>query len=137
MGPTEPPPLARESALIALESLNRLADMTLTLSATILGFSIIFLTSDTKTFNHPEYLQYTWLCLAVALTLGILSRISGYGFYISMTVGNLAVSDERFDKAVFRGKFFSFFNRSFLWLGLIALAGGLIFLLVFGWQNLN
>lgn len=111
--------------------------MTLTLASTILGFSIIFLTSNTEQFNHPEYLRYTWICLAAALILGILARISGYNFYIAMTLSNLARTNQQLDKAWFRGGVFAFFNKGLLLISLTALAGGLIFLLAFGWQNLN
>ena len=121
----------------------KLGDSGITLAATILGFSLIFLTKDNVTFQYTAALKACWIVLAISMATGIGSRLAGwakdikYNAHLVELEGALLRGESPPPVPSHRRDISLFIYAACLTLSVFLLAVGLSLLLVFGYANLK
>ena len=78
VGDTTPGEREVERSLETMEaSMARVSDSALTLAATVLGFSVIFLSGDAA-FDHTELLRASWISLGVSIMTAITAKVAAW-----------------------------------------------------------
>lgn len=118
----------------------RLNDSVITLAATILGFSLIFLTITDTPFDEIDRLKTCWILLAISLMTGINSRLVHilHRFISLNHAADLVIGrheDQPVNFNTLPGNIVMVVHFVLLGTALLTFGVGLIWLLQFGFAN--
>ena len=122
------------------EATNRLTDASLTLSASILGFSVVFLGRENIRFVDVELLQSSWIALAISMVMAIIARVAAFRHDVIFAAAYIVWAQHEKAGPLPGMKELSLFRRIRMYstaAALIGLGTGLSLLLAFGFVNVD